>query len=187
MIQANLLPWREVMLRQRALRWLRLGIVMLSMVIVISLAGREWLSGNIRQQQVWLTQQQQVISATERLISQQQQRYQELSQLREQQQQRERRVARLKQWANVWQQLPGWLPDAVWLTSVSRQGTQVIFRGESHSVLPLQAFIQQLQRQPFFRGAELRTLTLSEEGSYRFTLQAGISSLLSEVLGGGDA
>ena len=179
MNQANLLPWRERLLRRRGYHWLlRLGGILLTVLLTMVIA-RRLITVSGQQLTLHVAQQQQGIAAVEQLLQQHQQLSSQLAANATRQQVREQARVEAKQWIIFWESLPQWLPPSVWLTSVTRQGNTLIFTGESESVRPLQTIVSTLRQQVFFTRAVINELTRSNTGAYRFTLTTQLGRLLS--------
>jgi len=75
-------------------------------------------------------------------------------------------------WQRFWQQLPGLLPDALWLERIDRQQQLLRVEGWSDSVAAVSELRHRLLVQPLFAAVRQRAITRRSDGRYRFTLQA---------------
>ena len=185
MSRVNLLPWREAVIKQRARHWVIRYSTLLMLLSILCLAARVMLK--LRAEVLLLVgqQQQQTSIRINQLITEQQQISLRLDGLRKTKEARRLQQAHLMQWRRFWADLPGLMPAAVWLFSVSRHEEVLTFRGQSDSVSQLIRFSRQLAEHPFLSSSAVQELVKDAEGGYRFTLKTRLTPLPDDKGDGG--
>lgn len=180
MVAVNLLPWR----RWRWQRQRRQGLVALAitlLILVSAVALRFW-QGHQALIQVEL-QHIRLTRALETLVQRVEQQKLLLQQLAEVQQRRSwlRQQARqFSVWQQLWLDLPGLLPDGLWLTRLEKRNTDLLLEGKEQQMQDIRHFRQRLTGVALFSQIRQGNVQRQSEGDYHFTLRIRLKEENSE-------
>ncbi|AIX49581.1 MULTISPECIES: PilN domain-containing protein [Pantoea] len=172
MLRVNLLPWRERQWQKccRQTKYLLITALTLPLLVALVLGG--YSRQQLTQAESATEQARQRLLALRHLRTQQQSLLQARDRLLDLQQQRQQVALQYQHWQRFWQQLPGLLPDALWLERIDRQQQLLRVEGWSDSVAAVSELRHRLLAQPLFAAVRQRAITRQSDGRYRFTLQA---------------
>lgn len=174
MVWVNFLPWRAERLKRRWQRWL---LVLVAMVLMLLIANVPiW-----GQQRVNL----QTVKLIEQIKQAQQHVTQRLKQLALLETEREalrqlaasqlRQREALERWSLFVRELTKAMPDALWLTGLTKNLESLTVAGVCQDVSDLDAFRRRLQAMAMIDQVKMGTVSRSKEGQLLFHLLASLS------------
>ncbi|MCZ4059963.1 PilN domain-containing protein [Pantoea sp. LMR881] len=180
MVAVNLLPWREHRWQRQRQHTIRLS-VLLAGSIVLTVACQAWqiqqAKQHVMQQQATLTQ---ALNAIAQRLALQKNALEALSQQRSRLEKQQREAEQFAHWQQFWLDLPGLLPDALWLQRIEKQDLQLRIEGQAQDMQAIGHFRQQLALQPLFTQVRQGNVKRQAEGSYHFSLRAQLQEQPNE-------
>lgn len=180
MVAVNLLPWRQRQAaKQRRQSLMMLAGVTISLLLLVML--QVWRLHRVQQQVSAETATAQV--ALDDLISRLARQKTLMAQLAAQQKQRKKAQHQAIQraaWQQFWLDLPGLLPDTVWLNQLEKREGQFSLEGQAQDMQAIRQFRQQLAALTLFSQVEQGSVQRQPGGGYHFTLRAQLQAVKDE-------